>query len=835
MTDESDACQYFAVIYALMREGYIMKHIYIPASAVALAAAVLFTACARGGGDAENVPPAGQTESEQVTGSETATVPDKPTAELYCGILDGIDEEKVAHGAEYRYNEDSKSWDEVYSIDNVSVVYDTADNKLAIEYMDSVSEVPWAVQHNESGAGMRIGLVDLTMDRQDELVLEVYDRERSLYFVYDLKNGRDLSPHYCEDASDIASAYFYPEYAKELGVAVNESFANVGMAGIYTDGGGLKVDYLCSRRDNLGEISKSIVKNKMLSLQMYMPVIYGTYWNCDFDVRFDGNGCHISNVEAENGFLKYSKKIQMQGENSLEGTVEYENGHFCLVYTGEDVEVKILIDGKNSPMEVYLDGKKVERDEFLNVDAYELLSFSAEDDDGDGVTDKLVWTTKYPNQKPGSWAMSFENVPLSVNAELIESVPGLIKEALTGRREIIFNGESIQSVEDIVSSATGRKLREDTFSVVDFDADGFNEVVMYDEPSYIFHTDGERVYVYAIPYRGLTDIKTDGTWNSSGGASEYYYKRFAGFTDTEMLGETYLHIHGDTYWDGDYYSEEGQANELTEEQANAVMAEHSDVKTGIYRYSKHYFEGKTFAELFGENRMPDMPTFADITKLEYDNPELGKELAYEYDEQNDRWYAAFKYGDVILRRIDSVSTELEYQGRKYFFDKGWTIELDGTLSGMDIDMRDVTGDGVPELILSTYNGKHIDECSSVSIFDLAEWKDITPYYAVESVMSLWVDDIAEIEQQIIDYGTADDYVKIVPNPDGSMPLDFLGGSVQKTTAELSQDGELTVTYMECGGEGQRSICFRYVYDGEAGAYIYKDMDVTDNAEGAEQQ
>lgn len=69
MTDESDACQYFAVIYALMREGYIMKHIYIPASAVALAAAVLFTACARGGGDAENVPPAGQTESEQVTGS----------------------------------------------------------------------------------------------------------------------------------------------------------------------------------------------------------------------------------------------------------------------------------------------------------------------------------------------------------------------------------------------------------------------------------------------------------------------------------------------------------------------------------------------------------------------------------------------------------------------------------------------------------------------------------------------------------------------------------------------------------------------------------------------
>lgn len=117
----------------------------------------------------------------------------------------------------------------------------------------------------------------------------------------------------------------------------------------------------------------------------------------------------------------------------------------------------------------------------------------------------------------------------------------------------------------------------------------------------------------------------------------------------------------------------------------------------------------------------------------------------------------------------------------------------------------------------------------MSIFDLAEWKNITPYYAVESVMSLWVDDIAVIEQQIIDHGTADDYgdsfVKIVPNPDGSMPLDFLGGSAQKTTAELSEDGELTVTYMECGGDGQRSIRFRYVYDGEAGTYIYKGMEI----------
>lgn len=831
MTDESDACQYFAVIYALMREGYNMKHTYIPASAAILAAAVLFTACTRGGGgvaDAEKVPPAGQTETEQVTVTDKESIPDKPTAELYCGLLDGMDEEKVTHRADYRYNEDSNSWDEVYSIDNVSVVYDTTDNKLAIEYMDSVREVPWAIQHSESGAGMRIGLVDLTMDKYDELVLEVYDRERSLYFVYDLRDGRDLSPYYCEDAADISSAYFYPEYAEELLEAVNESFADVGMEGIYADDEGFKVDYLCPQRDSFGQISKSIVKNKMLSLQVYNPITYGTYWSCDFDMRFDGNGCHIWNVEAENGFLKYSKKIRKPDENSLTGKVEYENGHFCLVYTGEDVEVKILIVGKNSPMEVYLDGKKVERDEFLNVDAYEQLSFSAEDEDGDGVTDKLVWTTQYPNQKPGSWAMTFDSIPQSAGETVIESVPELIKEALTGRREIIFNGESVQSVDDIVSSATGRKLREDTFSVVDFDADGLNEVVMYDEPSYVFHTDGERVYVYAIPYRGLTDIKTDGTWNSSGGASEYYYNRFAGFTDAEMLSETYLHVHGDTYWDGDYYSEEGQANELTEEQAKAVMAEYSEVRTGIYRYSRHYFEGKTFAELFGEDRTPDMPTFADITKLNYDNPELGKELVYEYDEQNDRWYAAFKYGDVILRRIDSVSTELEYKGRKYFFDKGWTIELDGTLSGMNIDMRDVTGDGVPELILSTYNGKHIDECSSVSIFDLAEWKDITPYYAVESVMSLWVDDIDEIEQQIIDHGTTDGYVKIVPNPDGSMPLDFLGGSAQRVTAELSEDGELTVTYMECGGDGQRSLRFRYVYDGEAGTYIYKDMDVAIN-------
>ena len=59
----------------------------------ALAMTAFMTACGRDGGKEEQVVPS-DAQAEQTTTS------DKPAEELVCGLLDGMDDEKVTHGAE---------------------------------------------------------------------------------------------------------------------------------------------------------------------------------------------------------------------------------------------------------------------------------------------------------------------------------------------------------------------------------------------------------------------------------------------------------------------------------------------------------------------------------------------------------------------------------------------------------------------------------------------------------------------------------------------------------------------------------------------------------------
>ena len=134
-------------------------------------------------------------------------IPDKPSEELTCPLIGGQYGQDIEHSADYRYNENTDSWDEIYTVGDVSLVYSVAENKLTIEYDGRTDEVAWAIQHFGGGVGMSIGLVDMTWDGSEELILEAHDRELGLYFVYDLKNEKDLSPYYCTDASNIFSAY----------------------------------------------------------------------------------------------------------------------------------------------------------------------------------------------------------------------------------------------------------------------------------------------------------------------------------------------------------------------------------------------------------------------------------------------------------------------------------------------------------------------------------------------------------------------------------------------------------------------------------------------------
>ena len=358
------------------------------------------------------------------------------------------------------------------------LVYSVAENKLTIEYGDKTDEVSWAIQHFGGGVGMSIGLVDMTRDGSEEFILEAHDRELGLYFVYDLKNEKDLSPYYCTDASNIFSAYLKEEYAAQLKKEVNEGFTAIGKDDIFSDVNGDEDLVYFSLRSNADgvEMFENVVTEKRLCYHWYSPGAAETYWNVDFDFTFDESGCHIGNI-------------------------------------------------------------------------------------------------------------------LTVNKEVINAVPEPVKQALAGTKEVIYRGEALENVDaldDMQYEQTGRRIEAGSFSVLDFDGDGLNEVAVIAEKCYIFHTDGDKVYVYDINYRAFLDLKTDATWNGSGGASNWYYVEFTGFTDTEMLYNTYLHIYEDTYWDGDYYS--GNAKQLTKEEADAIISSGSDVMAKRYKYSENYFK-----------------------------------------------------------------------------------------------------------------------------------------------------------------------------------------------------------------------------------------------------
>lgn len=334
-------------------------------------------------------------ESTEVMQSETS-IPEQPEYKNTVLSIGSGEKPDVS----YRYNEEHNSWDEVYGLENVSMIYDTADNKVYLEFVDSREEVLWAVQRFGGGMGMSMGLLDMTEDGSDDLVVEVHDRELTLYFVYDLKNKKDLSPFYCTDASNIFSAYMYPQYAEELVDAVNENFSETpeleGKSVAAEDDGSLKADCMYLRNDADGvEMYQNVIDDKVLCYHWYEPIAQGTMWNCDFDFSFEGGEGRISGIETANGYQKYAELIDVSDNNAIEGHIEYSEGHFYMVFDGENINIKVLALGKYSTFEVYYHGIKLDTDELtIDMENAEKLYFEVADEDGDGTDDSLVINKK---------------------------------------------------------------------------------------------------------------------------------------------------------------------------------------------------------------------------------------------------------------------------------------------------------------------------------------------------------------------------------------------------------------------------------------------------------
>lgn len=180
----------------------------------------------------------------------------------------------------------------------------------------------------------------------------------------------------------------------------------------------------------------------------------------------------------------------------------------------------------------------------------------------------------------------------TITREIIASIPELIMKVLLNDGAFTLEGVSYENLEDL-EKLYRRHEDYEVFSVIDFDSDGYNEVVLYDEPSYIFHTDGENVYAYKINFRCIQWLKTDGTFNSSGGASDLYYHKFVEFTENEFVYETYLYIKG--YMDGkkgpfyfDGVEDDKDTRMLTEEEGVSLITAYSQEELPRYPLSDLY-------------------------------------------------------------------------------------------------------------------------------------------------------------------------------------------------------------------------------------------------------
>ena len=192
----------------------------------------------------------------------------------------------------------------------------------------------------------------------------------------------------------------YPQYAEELVDAVNENFSETpeleGKSVAAEDDGSLKADCMYLRNDADGvEMYQNVIDDKVLCYHWYEPIAQGTMWNCDFDFSFEGGDGRISGIETANGYQKYAELIDVSDNNAIEGHIEYSEGHFYMVFDGENINIKVLALGKYSTFEVYYHGIKLDTDELtIDMENAEKLYFEVADEDGDGTDDSLVINKK---------------------------------------------------------------------------------------------------------------------------------------------------------------------------------------------------------------------------------------------------------------------------------------------------------------------------------------------------------------------------------------------------------------------------------------------------------
>lgn len=145
------------------------------------------------------------------------------------------------------------------------------------------------------------------------------------------------------------------------------------------------------------------------------------------------------------------------------------------------------------------------------------------------------------------------------------------------------------------------------------------------------------------------------------------------------------------------------------------------VKTGESTESA----GTSREETTAEASVPERPSYYDEDF--FTNEEKGKSFDYRYNADMGAWEAVFTLYDVnIVREMrEGGKITLEYEGKST--EVPWAVMDVGTGQGMSYYLTDVTGDGFEELVFLPYIREH----SPVFVFDLKNWRDLSPFYCLE--------------------------------------------------------------------------------------------------------
>lgn len=258
------------------------------------------------------------------------------------------------------------------------------EGKLYIEYDGKEVTVPWATQEIEPGCGGSFYVQDVTGDGYEDLIAAMSIREIHVFFVYDLKNGKDLSPYYCKNLDLYDGLYTYEEYASPI----NQALKPVLEPDSPLDVSSLSVVELSCHAIR-GE--NDFFENGVLTFRYGNS---GLSWHCTVEFDFTGGECKMKILEARTQYSRLKEIFDVHGEYIIDAEVALSGNK--VVAANEDIEITVTSNYFVGDGDVIIkykdwDSEKTVEDWDFDYDS-DKVYFELYDYDNDG-TDELLYHT----------------------------------------------------------------------------------------------------------------------------------------------------------------------------------------------------------------------------------------------------------------------------------------------------------------------------------------------------------------------------------------------------------------------------------------------------------